>query len=408
MDRVNVRQICFLLAAVLPVTRLIVYPATLAYRAGNDLLWSALLNLACEGAAVWLALWLSKRTERTLFGLVQARLGKAAAKVLSFGFALFFALAAVLPLLEQRGFVLQILYENVPSFLSFTPLFVVLVFAGAQGLRALGRAADLAMPAFAVCLTALLLLALPDADFAALLPVGGRGAGTIARASLFSLPWYTGAPCLLCLCGHFTYEKGCAKKVLLAYAIGAAATLLFLGVFYAVFADIALLQQNAVEHLSKYATALTPLGRIDLLFVLALTLVLVFAACLPVRLCVLCLRETFGGPPALHACIVGVLLLGLTVLLNPAFREAQTFLTETLWPAFALFGYALPLLLALCLWEKKAGRGQTSARLPADARRANGSRGCALGLFPPPHRQKRQGRAATRRAAQSRRAQGGA
>ena len=370
MDKLYVRQVCFLLAAVLPVARLIVYPATLAYRAGNDLLLPAAASLVCEGAAVLLAAWISRRSGRTLFELVRLRLGKGAAKVLSFLLALFFALAAVLPLLEQRGFVLQILYENVPSFLSFTPLFAVLLFAAAQGLRSLGRMADLAMPVFAVCFTALLLLGLPGADFAALLPVGGHGAGTLARAALHSLPWHTAAPGVLCLCGHFRCEKGDMKKVLLAYAVGGAATLLFLALFYAVFADIALLQQNAVAHLSKYATALTPLGRVDLLFVIALTLVMVVAAALPVRLCALCLQETFGGPPALHAGIVCALLLGLTVLLNPAFREAQALLTEKLWPVFALFGYALPLLCALFLWEKK-GRGLPAPPRGAGARRQN-------------------------------------
>ena len=356
MHKLNVRQICFWLAAVLPVSRLIVYPATLSFRAGNDLLWPALWNLIAEGTVLLLLLLLARRTRRTFFGLLRERAGEAAARMTALLLALFFALAAVLPLLEQRGFVLQILYENVPSFLSFAPLFALLLFAGAQSLRALGRTMDIALPIFALCFTILLLLALPDADFSALLPVFGRGMGEQARTALFSLPWYTGAPCMLCFVGNFEYKEGCAKKVLLAYAIGAAATLSFLAVFYAVFADISFLQHNALAQISKYATALTPLGRIDLLFVIGLTLVLVISACVPVRLCVHCLGEAFGGPRALHAAIVSILLLGVTVLLNHAFREAQTFLSERMWPVFALFGYGLPLLAALFLREKKAHR----------------------------------------------------
>ena len=52
MHKLNVRQICFWLAAVLPVSRLIVYPATLSFRAGNDLLWPALWNLIAEGTVL--------------------------------------------------------------------------------------------------------------------------------------------------------------------------------------------------------------------------------------------------------------------------------------------------------------------------------------------------------------------
>ena len=177
MHKLNVRQICFWLAAVLPVSRLIVYPATLSFRAGNDLLWPALWNLIAEGTVLLLLLLLARRTRRTFFGLLRERAGEAAARMTALLLALFFALAAVLPLLEQRGFVLQILYENVPSFLSFAPLFALLLFAGAQSLRALGRTMDIALPIFALCFMILLLLALPDADFSALLPVFGRGMG---------------------------------------------------------------------------------------------------------------------------------------------------------------------------------------------------------------------------------------
>ena len=368
MRKLNVRQICFWLAAVLPLSRLIVYPATLSYRAGGDLLWPALCNLLAEGTAIALLLPLARRTKRTFFGLLRARLGEGAARLAALLLALLLAAAAVLPLLEQRGFVLQILYENVPSFLSFAPLFALLLFACTQSLRALGRAMDVALPLSAVCFPVLLLLALPDADFAALLPLFGRGGKELAAAALHSLPWYTGAPCLLCLIGNFEYEKGCAKKVLLAYAAGGAATLAFLAVFCGVFGDIAFLQHNALAQISKYATALTPLGRIDLLFIIALTLVLVIAVCVPVRLCVDCLENAFGGPHALHAALVCALLLGLTVLLDPAFREAQAMLSERMWPLFALFGYALPLLAALLLRERK-GRAGTPPGVFAPPRR---------------------------------------
>ena len=99
MRKLNVRQICFWLAAVLPLSRLIVYPATLSYRAGGDLLWPALCNLLAEGAAIALLLLLARRTGRTFFGLLRARLGEGAARLAALLLALFLAAAAVLPLL---------------------------------------------------------------------------------------------------------------------------------------------------------------------------------------------------------------------------------------------------------------------------------------------------------------------
>ena len=52
MDKIKVRQICFFFAAMMPVSKLLVYPATLVYNSRNDLLFSAFVNCLIEGAAV--------------------------------------------------------------------------------------------------------------------------------------------------------------------------------------------------------------------------------------------------------------------------------------------------------------------------------------------------------------------
>lgn len=111
-----VRQICFLFAAVLPVTRLLVYPATLSFWAKNDLLFAAGMSFVLEGAAVAAAVFLASRTQKTFFELLESNFGKTAARAVYLLFALFFAFSAFLPILEQRGFVLQVFYENLPSF----------------------------------------------------------------------------------------------------------------------------------------------------------------------------------------------------------------------------------------------------------------------------------------------------
>ena len=365
MDKIKLRQICFILAAVLPVGKMIVYPATIAYHAHNDLLFSALANFFAEGLVIALILLFAKNSDKTLFERLQNAVGPTLTKGIYLLFALFFAGATLLPLLELKGFVSQILYENTPSVLSFAPFFAVCLFACVKGFKSIGRVADIAMPVFAVCLTAILLLALPDADFSALLPIGGTGGRAVLRGSLCSIPWFTDSLFLLFFLGHFRYERHATGKVILAYAIGAAATLLFLALFYAIFADIAILQQNSLAQISKYTTAFTSLGRIDLLFVFALTLVSVFYLCIPVQMCVHCLHSVFGKNPLLPAVIVNAFLLTLTVLLNNSFRELQTLFTERLWFLFGLFAYLLPFL---CLFLSQIGPRGESGGSPGRSR----------------------------------------
>ena len=142
-------------------------------------------------------------------------------------------------------------------------------------------------------------------------------------------------------------EKSAAKKIFIAYAVGAAAVLAFLTVFYAVFSDIAILQQNALAHLSKYALSFTSLGRIDLLFVFALTLVLLFALCIPLQLSTHCAAHALSCKPLYPALAVNFLMLLFTVLFHPAYLKIQTLMTQKLWYVFAFFAVLLPVCTVL-------------------------------------------------------------
>lgn len=353
MDKIKLRQICFIYAALLPATRMLLYPATLAYHAGNDLLFSALGNLLAEGAVIFAVMMLAKRTRLTFFGLLKNTFGEVAARIVYGAFALFFAASALLPLLEQKGFVTQVLYENAPSVLSFAPFFALSLFACMRGLKSIGRIADIALPLFAVCFAVLILLALPQADFAALLPLFGRGAAPVLRGWQYGIARYTDCLFPLFFLGHFRTEKGGTAKVMLSFAAGALATLLFLAVFYAVFADIAPLQQNALAQIAKYTTAFTSLGRIDLLPAIALSLVLAFALCIPLQLSTHCACTAIGCRPLWPALAVNGALLALTIFFNYSFREVQAAFAEVLWPVFGVFCYLVPLLALLLRREKR-------------------------------------------------------
>ena len=71
MDRIKVRQLCFYFVAMMPVAKLLVYPATLTYQSKNDLLLSAFVNCLAEGAIVALVMLLAKKSGKSLFALLE-------------------------------------------------------------------------------------------------------------------------------------------------------------------------------------------------------------------------------------------------------------------------------------------------------------------------------------------------
>ena len=369
MDKINLRQICFFFAALMPVTKMIIYPTTLCFYARNDLLLSAAANVVAEGVVLALVIFLAYRTDMTFFDLLQNTFGRIAARIAYGLFAVFFAFSALLPLMEQKIFVGQIFYENVPSLLSFAPFFGVSFFACVKGFKTIGRTADIAMPVFAVCYTVLLLLSVPQADFTALLPAGGAGADNILRGSLFSANWFIDCLYPLFFLGHFRREKGAWWKIGTAYLIGAAALLLFLATFYGIFVDIAVCQQNALAQISKYTTAFTSLGRIDLLFIFALALLLVFAQCIPAQLSVHCARKCFGDiGPLIPSALLNAVFLVFTVFFKYSYNELQTIFTQSLWPVFLVFAYIVP-AAALLLRKKRRDLTEISASAHPRGRR---------------------------------------
>lgn len=371
MDKLKLRQICFLFAAVLPVAKLIIYPSTLSYYAKNDLLLSAALNFLAEGLVIALVMWLSSRTDSTLFDLVKNTFGQTAARVLYVLLALFLLFSAVLPMLEQKNFVMQVLYENVPSLLSFTPFFAVCCFACVKGLKTIGRIADIALPLFVLAFAVLILLALPHADLGALRPAGAAGARGIFSGSLFGLPWFTECLYPLLFLGHFKYEKGGMWKVLLSFAAGAGAVLLYLAVFYGIFEDLSVLTQYPLAHIAKYSTVYTTLGRADFLFIFTLALVCIFSLCIPVQLSVHCIRKAFPRlAPLLPAAAANLLLLAAAITFNYAFNAVQTFYMRYTSPVFLLLCYALPLFSLLLRKEPKTGNGTPARRKKAPQKRA--------------------------------------
>lgn len=353
MDKIKLRQICFYFAAVMPVAKMLVYPTALVYRARNGLLFSALLNFLAEGLIVLLVMLAAKRTGCSLFGLIRQKFGDAAARCVYGLFALFFLFSALLPLMEQKNFVLQVMYENTPSLISFAPFFFVSFYAAVKGFKSIGRLADIALPVFVFSFAALILLALPHADFSALLPLFAVPAKKLAAGSLFSINWYTDCAFLLFFLGHFKYEKGGAVKVLSAYAAGSAAVLLFLAVFYGIFSDIAVRQQNAIAQISKYTTSLSSLGRADYLFVFTLALIVIIRMCVPVQMCVHCASAAIGCKPFFPALAANALLLAAAVFFNYSYLEIQTLFTQKLWPLFFLFAYLVPAAALLLCGRKK-------------------------------------------------------
>lgn len=352
MSKYSSRQLYFFLACISPLGKIILMPSQLVYYAKNDLLLCAAINYALQTAAVFLVLLLSRRNQ-TFYELLKRAFGKTAAAILLTIFSLFLFYAALLPLIEQKLFVQSVFYDTLPSTLAFAPFFLLSAYLCAKPLGSLGRVWDILAPLSVIGYAGIIALSAGQADFGSVLPVGASGAKGIFGGAAFSSTWFFDAALLLTLIGKFDYKKGLAWKGTLCYALGAAAVLFFLAVFYGIFSDIALRQLFAFTKISKYFSGITVLGRIDYAFIFTLALTMAFYCIFPLQAGAECLREAYGGGKtfaAIAAVVINAAMLALTSALDFSFQTLLAFITRTafwIFPVFCLLIPAAALLLLL-------------------------------------------------------------
>ena len=351
MNKISTRQLCFFLAAIAPVGKIILMPANLVHYAKNDLLFPAAMNFILQAAIVFLVLLLAKNN-RSLFELIADQLGKVTARIVLTVFSLFFFFAALLPLVEPKIFVQSVFYDTLPSIVAFSSFFIFSAYLCAKPLSSFGRMWDVLAPLAIAAFIGIIMLSVGAADFGALAPALQSGAKNVFQGFAYNMSWFFDSAILLSFLGKIDYKKGLPWKGLLSYLAGAAAVLLFLAVFYGVFEDISVSQQFAFTKTTRYFSGIETVGRIDYLFIYSLALVMAFYAILPLQAGIELLRQSYGSRekrllPALLSIVINAVMLALTILLDYRYSSLNQAVCVNLFWIFPIFALLLPALMLL-------------------------------------------------------------
>lgn len=353
--KIRPRQLFFLLACLAPLGKINMLPSQLAFEAKGDLLFPAAANILIQAIVIFFVLLLCSR-QKTLYELLEEWIGKIAACILICIFAVFLLFAAILPLFEQKLMVQSVFYDTIPSYVAFAPFFLFSAYLCAKPLRTMGRMWDILGPIAIAGAIGIFVFAVGSADFGALQPVGAGGGQGFLRGSAAALSRFFDSALILSLVGKIDYEKGLPWKGTLCYLAGAAAVLLFLAIFYGVYAETAVTKLFAFSKVSRYFAGITVLGRIDFLFIYALALGMTFTCALPIQSAVDVLTDAFGKNKILETVLSVVFnagLLLLTVLFNYNYTGLSNAMSQTLFWIFPIFTVAVPLLSLLLLRRRR-------------------------------------------------------
>lgn len=350
--QMTTRQVCFMLITYGACSKLLLYPNRLAEASGNDLLFSAVIDILLQTAVIWSVAYLSSKTEKTLPQLLQGTFGAVGSGIVMGLFAAFFALAALYPVMENKFYVHSVFYDTVPQLYVFLPFFIFSAYVGAKGLRNAARCADICLPLFLAAIALIFVLSFGQFKGSHLLPVLKSPLKSIGGGALKTAHYFSEGAFLLMFVGRFKYNKGDAAKITLSYALGGLIVLAFLAVFYGVFGGTSPSELFAVSKIAIYFPSSSTLGRVDFLALYALEIVSLFYMLLNIQLCCECLCSIFKTERRwLFSLIVNGVLLVLVVCLDDYFYSLSQAYANWLWIAYALFAFALP-PFAWCLRRK--------------------------------------------------------
>ncbi|MBQ9728068.1 MAG: GerAB/ArcD/ProY family transporter [Clostridia bacterium] len=346
---IHTRQLCFFVAFLLPVSKLLEAPSLLARFAAGDLLLPAFFHFLLESAVIALLLYASSRSEQTLFERMRSTFGKGVVFFYVL-YGVYFLFAVLLPLLDFEKFAYAAFFDTAPTMFAFASFFLFSAFACTKGLKAVGRSADLCLILFLFPFLALMGMSLQETDFTALLPILGTKFGDTVYAFTYTKPHFSDAVLLLPLLLHRRYQKGDGAKITASYWGGAVAVLLFLAVFFGIFSSIASREHYAFSKTAQYFSALSVVGRIDLLFVYALSIVLLFYTCLPLQYVTNVTAELIGTDrKAPISTALNVLAFLFTLVCNKYYDSFYKIISGRLFWVFFIVADLLPVVLCLLL-----------------------------------------------------------
>ena len=352
-DVVHARQIAFFSAFILPTYKLLEVPSLLARYAKGDLLLPALAHYLLQTGILLALICLASRSEKPLLSRLQEKLGKRI-NVLYLVYALAFLFYAVLPLLDLEKFVYAVFYDTSPTLFSFAFFFLLCGFICTKGLKCIGRLADLSLFLFLLPFLLLLVMSLVESDASNLLPFFESTLSETGKAFTYTTPHFSDALLLLPLIVNLRYQKGDGKKIALGYTAGNLLTLLFLGVFYAVYSTLAPREHYAFAKIAQYFPALAVVGRVDLLLVYAICIALFFFTCTPVAYAVSCLARTLRtNRKTLLSFIVTLGAFFFTLYFNKYYDGIYELIADKLYFLFYIFADALPLILLFLVSDGK-------------------------------------------------------
>ena len=287
-------------------------------------------------------------TGKRFIEILKEKFGTTFTKVILSLFLIYFLFKSIIPIEEQKEYVILTLYITLPKSLPFIPFFFASYYICAQKMRALGRFSDVLWVLTLLGYVLLVSLSIKNVDFSAFLPVNNNNTKNIINGSYHATAWFGDGVYLLFLIGEFEWESKSFLKIMLSYLANFVLILVFSFLFYCIFSSIAFRQRFAMTEISKYSSVINSTGRFDYIAIGILLLVNIFAISLPLFFACKILQELFNIKQNwLCALIINVFAFLFSYILESQFYYIEQFILNYVGILFIILGNVFPIIFTL-------------------------------------------------------------
>lgn len=347
LKKISVRQLCFIIIPLFSVCKFYVLPALVSGVSLEGGWTAVLLSFIFDFIILLASVFTIKNLEKPLYNSSVEIFGKTLTNITFILYAVYFFLKAFIPLVEQKNTISLTFYESQPTLLIFMPFFIVAFYIVKRGVTAFARSVEIIIWLFLFSMLIIFALSVPAGSYGALLPLFNSPRKILA-GSYSILLWFGDPVYLLFLGSYLKSKEKLYKKTIISYAITAIITVFLVAVFYSIFSSVSERQYYAPIKMSKYSITLSNIGRLDYLGSVILSLVSVYAICMPLILCYDSINNVFsfkGDNVIIPFLVVSFEAVLIYFCQNEIF-ESIKFVQRYFVPVFIVFAYVLPLVYA--------------------------------------------------------------
>lgn len=346
MKDVKCSQLGKLFVYIVPAMKLLLLPVILTNSAGRDSYLAVALMYLLDIAMLTLLLFTLRNIGNVTLSDFLGKFSDFVRIPVLLLFCVQFLLKACIPLVEEKLFLEDSLYQKISMFSFYLPVCLLLLFIAVKSARTYGRVGELLFALALISFGLIFVLSFEAFDLRELKPFLFNGFSPVLKGSFQIVFWFGDFLLMVYFFGRISDSGNAFKKILIYAFVCMALTVLFMVIFTGIFGAVAVRQIFALSKISKYNLVLSEVGRFDWFAVLVLLGGILFGAAVNLGAAVQLFQDAFHiQKKTWIAVAMVVLLFGAGIFFNNNFIALfELFSGPLLW-FFLFMQYAMPVIL---------------------------------------------------------------